>query len=134
MRVEVVFDGDGRYAIEHKGGTIAPGPGPLPAPPVLFLGSLGACAGIFAVDYLRARGLPFSGLKVTAEAGHAEGPRRLAGIHVRVILPAAVDERHMAPLRRAVDLCTLKNTLTHPPAIITEVTPLAGAGTTAEPA
>ena len=134
MRVEVVFDSDGHYAIEYKGGTIAPGPGPLPAPPVLFLGSLGACAGIFAVDYLRARGLPFSGLKVTAEAGHAEEPRRLADIHVRVILPTAVEERHMPPLRRAVDLCTLKNTLTNPPAITTELTPAVGSGTTAEPA
>ena len=134
MRVDVVFDSDGHYAIEYKGGTIAPGPGPLPAPPVLFLGSLGACAGIFAVDYLRTRGLPFTGLKVTAEADHAEGPRRLADIQVGVSLPAAVEERHLAALRRAVDLCTLKNTLTHPPAITTEVTPPAGAGTTAEPA
>jgi hypothetical protein len=34
----------------------------------------------------------------------------------------------MAPLRRAVDLCTLKNTLTHPPAILTDVTAVAVAG------
>jgi ribosomal protein S12 methylthiotransferase accessory factor len=128
MRVEVVFDSEGRYAIEYKGGTIVPGPGPLPAPPVLFLGSLAACAGIFAVDYLRTRGLLYTGLRVTAEAGHAEGPRRLADIHVRVWLPAAVEERHMAPLRRAVELCTLKNTLAQPPTVVTEVTPPVPAG------
>ena len=121
MRVEVFFEEDGGYVIRSDGRAIAPGPGPLPAPPVLFLGSIAACAGLFAFDYLRARRLPHEGLRVTAEAGHAEGPRRLSDLAIRVILPAPIDERHMAPLRRAVDLCTLKNSLTHPPVVLAEV-------------
>jgi putative redox protein len=121
MHVEVIFDGEGSYAVRYEGRTIAPGPGPLPAPPVLFLGSVAACAGVFAVSYLKARNLAFDGLRVTGEAGHAEEPRRLSDLRIVVILPAPIDERHMAPLQRAVDLCTLKNSLMHPPSVIAEV-------------
>jgi len=121
MHVEVRFDAEGNYAITHEGRVIAPGPGPLPAPPVLFLGSLAACAGLFAVNYMKARGLPCDGLNVVGEAGHADDPRRLVDVRLHVLLPHPIEERHIAPLRRSVDLCTLKNSLTHPPAIVAQV-------------
>ncbi|MBI3447929.1 MAG: OsmC family protein [Acidobacteria bacterium] len=119
MRVEVVFDQEARYTIVSEGRIVAPSRDPLPSPPVLFAGSLGACAGVFAVSYLKSRGLPFSGLSVVIEAGHAEEPRRLGEIRIEVRLPAAVEERHLAPIERAVNLCTLKNTLECPPAVRT---------------
>ncbi len=121
MRVEVTFDGEGRYRITYGGQAVAPGPGPLPAPPILFIGSLAACAGVFAVNYLRTRQLDYAGLLVTGDADHAEDPRRLADIRIRVVLPHAIEDRHMTPLQRSVDLCTLKNSLTHPPTVIAEV-------------
>lgn len=128
MRVEVTFDADGMYTIAYKGGTVAPGPGPLPSPPVLFLGSLAACAGVFAVDYLKTRNLHFAGLKVVADAGHAEAPRRLVDFNVRVFLPSPVEDRHMGPLRRSVELCTLKNTILSAAEVLTEVTSPVPAG------
>src|SRR5262245_9433924 len=118
MRVEVHFEADGSYAIMDEERTIAPGPAPLPEPPILFLGSLAACAGIFAVEFLRTRHFEFAGLKVIAMATHAENPRHLDNIVVRVVIPHPVDDRYIAPLRRAVDLCTLKNTLTKPPRVL----------------
>lgn len=121
MRVDVLFDADAQYSIVYDGQTIAPGAGPLPSPPVLFAGSLAACAGIFAVNYLKARELPFEGLRVTCEAGYADSPRRLGEIRIKVQLPAAVEDRHLAPLERAVNLCTLKNTIECPPALLAEV-------------
>ena len=121
MHVEVKFNAEGHYSISHEGRVIAPGPGPLPAPPVLFLGSLAACAGLFAVNYLKTRGLPFEGLEVVGEAGHADDPRRLVDIRLHVLLPHGIEDRHMEPLRRSVDLCTLKNSLTHPPTVVAKV-------------
>ena len=117
VKIEVAFDGQGDYTLIHEGRRILPGDGPLPAPPVLFLGSLAACAGAFAVHYLKARGLPFAGLVVEGEAPHLEEPRRLGDVTLRVVLPGAVEERHLLPLQRSVDLCTLKNTLARPPAV-----------------
>jgi ribosomal protein S12 methylthiotransferase accessory factor len=128
VRIEVTFDGQGDYTLVHEGRPILPGAGPLPAPPVLFLGSLAACAGAFAVNYLKARGLPFAGLAVEAEAPHLEGPRRLGDVTLRVVLPGAVEERHLAPLQRSVDLCTLRNTLARAPAVsATIISPVAAA-------
>jgi ribosomal protein S12 methylthiotransferase accessory factor len=128
VRVEARFDARGDYALAAGGRTIVPGPGPPPAPPVLFLGSLAACAGAFAAGYLKARGLPFAGLTVEAEAPHLDGPRRLGPVALRVVLPAPVEERHLPPLKRAVDLCTLKNTLAAPAAVTAAiVSPVAAA-------
>lgn len=126
MLVEVTFDAEGHYAIVYGGQTIAPGPGPLPPPHALFLGSLAACSGLMAVEYLRTQRLPFEGLKVKTEADHAEGPCRLENVRMRVILPFPVDEKHLIPLQRSVDLCTLTNTLTKPPVVIAEVHPRDG--------
>jgi ribosomal protein S12 methylthiotransferase accessory factor len=122
MQVEVSFDGEGRYSITHEGQVVAPGTAPLPPPPVFFLGSVAACAGVFAVAYLKARHLPFAGLSVIAEAGYAESPRRLADLKVELLLPADVGEQHTVLVKRAVDFCTLKNTLTHAPSINVEIT------------
>jgi ribosomal protein S12 methylthiotransferase accessory factor len=127
MRVDVIFDEDGTYSIEYCGKPFAPGPGPLPAPPVVFIGSLAACSGLFAVEYLRARKLPFAGLRVIGEGEHAEDPRRIVDVRMRVILPHPLPERHLRPLQRSVDLCTLKNTLEKPPAVIAEVCTQGGA-------
>jgi len=121
MRVDVTFDEREAYEISYEGRTIAPGPGPLPSPPVFFLGSVAACAGVYAVAYLKSRSLPFSGIRIIGEAVRVENPRRLADLRLRVILPVPVEERHMGPLQRAVDLCLLKNSLTHPPSVIAEV-------------
>jgi ribosomal protein S12 methylthiotransferase accessory factor len=132
MIVEVTFDAEGHYAIVYGGQTIAPGPGPLPPPPALFLGSLAACSGLIAVEYLHTQGLPFEGLKVKTEADHAEDPRRLANVRMRIILPFPVEEKHLAPLQRSVDLCTLTNTLAKPPAIIAEVHPRDGSSPPSE--
>lgn len=121
MRVDVIFDEREAYEISYQGRTIAPGPGPLPSPPVFFLGSVAACAGVYAVKYLKSRSLPFAGIRVIGEANHVEDPRRLADLRLRVILPVPIEERHMGLLHRSVDLCLLKNSLTHPPSVIAEV-------------
>jgi hypothetical protein len=66
---------------------------------------------VFAVNYLKTRNLPFSGLKVQARASHAENPGRLGSIELEVRIPESLDARHMKALARSVDLCTLKQTL-----------------------
>jgi ribosomal protein S12 methylthiotransferase accessory factor len=121
MQVEIAFDEEGRYRIAPEGAAVAPADA-VPDPVVLFLGSIGACAGAYAVRYLQARDLPFAGLRVLAESSYADGPRHLGDIRVRVVLPAPLEERHLAPPRRSIDLCTLKNSPTHPPAVPTELT------------
>jgi putative redox protein len=85
-------------------------------PPELFLAALGTCAGYYAAEYLRTRGLPTGGLEVRVMAEKAAQPARLDKFRIEVTAPD-LDPRHEAGLLRAVKACLIHNTLTHPPAV-----------------
>lgn len=127
MQVMVEFDAEGRYILSRDGLAFAPGAGPLPAPPVLFLGAFGACAGAFAVSYLKTRGLDFAGLRVQVSAEFAENPHRIGHLDVRVTPPAPLADRHLKALAHAVDLCTLKQSFGVTPEITCAIAPPGGA-------
>jgi uncharacterized OsmC-like protein len=85
-------------------------------PPEFMLASLGTCAGYYAAEYLRTRGLPTEGLEVRVTAEKATAPARLAAFRVEVTVPD-LDSRHEAGILRAVKACLIHNTLLHAPAI-----------------
>ena len=97
-------------------------------PPELLLASLGACAGYYAAEYLRARSLPGDGLGIHVEAEKASHPARLSMFRIRVDAPN-VDQKHREGLLRAVKHCLIHNTLLQAPGI--EVVVNTGAGTLA---
>lgn len=86
------------------------------APPELLLASLGSCAGHYAMEYLRARSLPPTGLEVRVSAEKGSHPTRLASIHVEVSLPG-VQDKHQQGLLGAVKACLIHNTLTTSPTV-----------------
>jgi uncharacterized OsmC-like protein len=86
------------------------GSGAGPTPPELLLASLGACAGHYAAEYLRARSLPLSGLQIQVHAEKGGRPVRLASFRVQVSLPD-LEERHRLGLLRSVKSCLIHNTL-----------------------
>ena len=85
-------------------------------PPELLLASLGACAGHYAAEYLRARSLPADGLKIHVAAEKALKPARLSIFRIHVEAPS-VAEKHQEGLLRAVKHCLIHNTLLHPPSV-----------------
>ena len=90
-------------------------------PPELLLASLGACAGYYAVQYLKARRLPMRGLRIRTTADKAEGPPRVDNMHIEVEYPETLDERHRAGVLAAVHKCMIHNTLLNPPRISVDV-------------
>jgi len=86
-------------------------------PPELMLASLGACAGYYAVDYLKRSRLPEEGVSVRTTAEKVLGPPRLDSIHVELECPGAIEERHQKGLVEAVRKCLIHNTLLHAPKI-----------------
>ncbi|HZT28419.1 MAG TPA: OsmC family protein [Bryobacteraceae bacterium] len=90
------------------------------SPPEFLLASLGTCAGYYAAQYLRTRGLPAEGLEVRVTAEKALQPARLASFRIEVLAPG-LEERHETGLLRAVKACLVHNTLLHQPAIETAV-------------
>ena len=89
-------------------------------PPELFLGSLGACAAYYAVEYLKARGLPNEDVEIQVSATKGSRPARIVSLRLDVIAPG-LNQRHRDGILRAVDVCLIKNTLTVPPQIETRV-------------
>jgi uncharacterized OsmC-like protein len=89
-------------------------------PPELLLASLGTCAGFYAVQYLRTRGLSAEGLSVRVEADKAAQPARLGAFRIEVTAPG-LDERHTTGVLRAIRSCLIHNTLLNAPLIETMV-------------
>ena len=81
-------------------------------PPEFLLVSLGTCAGYYATQYLRVRGLDTGNLTVRVSAGKAARPTRLDMFVVEVEAPD-VDAKHYEGLMRAVRACLIHNTLSH---------------------
>jgi uncharacterized OsmC-like protein len=96
------------------------------SPPEFLLVSLGTCAGIYALHYLKTRSLPTDGLAVRVVAEKATQPARLGAFRIEVSVPA-LEPRHHEGVLRAVKLCLVHNTLLHPPAIETVLKTEAGA-------
>ena len=86
-------------------------------PPELMLGALGACAGYYAVDYLKRAAIPADGLRVRTTAEKVPGPARLDDIRIELECPGVVEERHRKGLLAAVRKCLIHNTLLHTPKV-----------------
>jgi putative redox protein len=86
-------------------------------PPELMLASLGACAGYYAVDYLKRSRVLAEGFRVRTTAEKVQGPPRLDDIHIELECPGELDDRNQKGLLEAVRKCLIHNTLLHSPKI-----------------
>lgn len=85
-------------------------------PPEFLLASLATCAGYYAAEYLKTRGLASHGLSVRVEAEKASNPARLASFHIEVTV-SALAEIHREGVLKAVKKCLIHNTLLNSPDI-----------------
>jgi putative redox protein len=127
MEVTVRHLGDVQFEIEARGHRVLCDQPPENkgldtgmTPPEFLLAALGSCAGYYAAEYLRTRGLATSGLQVRVIAEKALQPARVASFRIEVHAPG-LDERHQAGISRAVKACLVHNTLLHAPSIETVV-------------
>ncbi len=90
-------------------------------PPEFMLASLAACAGYYAVQYLKFRSLPTDGLTVRVEAEKAQQPARIGSFRILLDAPAITDPRHVEGLYRAAEKCLIHKTLLHAPSVAIEV-------------
>ena len=90
-------------------------------PVEMFVGSLGACIGYFAVHFCRRHKIPTAGLKVVMEWGYAEQPHRVGTMTAHVELPAKLVPVIRDRLHKVLEGCTIHESLTHPPKITIEL-------------
>lgn len=86
-------------------------------PVEMFVASLGACIGYFAVRFCQRHNLPTAGLAVTMRWAYAEQPHRVGSLTVEVSLPVYFPSEMTARLQKVVEGCTIHHSLTHPPRI-----------------
>jgi putative redox protein len=122
MEMRVCFPGNLRVNAEYKGFTIETdqpvsggGDGTAPAPFDLFIASIGTCAGIFMLSFMKQRGIDPEGSAVTLTT--ERDPSGMIGrVDIDLHLPAGFPEKYEAAIVRAVDQCSVKRHIHQPPA------------------
>jgi putative redox protein len=113
--LRVVFAGNYKVDVEYKGFTVKTdqpvrdgGEGTASSPFDLFLISIAACAGYYALAFCKERQLPTEGLAVTMTTERGEVSKMIDKIHIEVVPPAGFPEKYRFALVKAVDHCTVK--------------------------
>lgn len=86
-----------------------------PSPFSLFLVSIGACAGFFALTFLQKRNLPTEGLEVRAIPHNGEDGV-LANVEIEVKVPSSFPEKYREALVRTIEQCSVKRAIAAQPA------------------
>ena len=92
-----------------------------PAPIQLLGTALGTCVALYVQQFLHARGLPYDGMRVEVEQHGATNPSRIGAFAVRVVLPAALDDRYADVLERVARSCPAHGTLTHAAQVVVTI-------------
>ncbi len=121
--IRVSFPGGFRVDAEYKGFVIRTdqpvhegGEGSAPAPFDLFLASLATCAGYYALAFCKEREIPVERAGVTMRMEKNPETKMIGKISIELDLPADFPEKYRKAIVRAVDRCTVKLHILHPPA------------------
>jgi putative redox protein len=118
----ITFPGGKRVRADYAGFEFATdqptaqgGDGSAPSPYLMFLASLGTCAGYYALAFCAQRGIPTDGIRLVQRmARDADG--HLTGVSIEIEVPPSFPVKYIDPLARAASACAVKKTIEHPPA------------------
>jgi putative redox protein len=92
-----------------------------PTPTELFVASLAACAAFYARRFLSRHGLADGGLVVRSEFGWAPDHSRVTSVALVVEVPGGVPDHLEPALLRAVERCTVHESIRNAPAVTCEI-------------
>ncbi len=81
----------------------------------LFLASIAACMGFYALRFCQQRDLSTDGLRLTLDPVRDEQQKRVSLIRISLQLPPDFPEKYRAAIERAVDHCAVKKHILEPP-------------------
>jgi putative redox protein len=120
--LEVSFPGGKRVDVKAGDFNIATdqavkngGDASAPEPFTLFLASIAACGGIYALNFCQSRDIPTDGLGLSMdwERDPQDPLKTLARLRLR--LPAGFPQQYRDSIVRAIDLCAVKKHILQPP-------------------
>lgn len=122
MEMQITFPGGKRVDATLMGKTIHTdqakengGDGSAPEPYATFLASLGTCAGIYVLEFCRARNLPTEGISLVQHHDFHPVTHKLQNVRIEIRLPEGFPEKYRKAVQRAADLCAVKRTILDPP-------------------
>jgi len=126
--MDVRFPGGLRVDVEYHGFTIrtdqpvkAGGDGTAPSPFDLFLASIGACAGFYALNFCKARNIRTDGLCIRLDIVYDAEGKMVSRVDINVSLPGDFPPQYRDALLRAVESCTVKKHIQKPPEFAVKV-------------
>lgn len=122
MDLIISFPGGARVDA-HVGGHVIETDQPLrdggqdsaPTPFVLFLASIGTCAGIYVLNFCKQREIPTEGIRVVQRLHRNAETRMFEQIDLDIEVPPEFPAKYYDALVRAANQCTVKKHLEHPP-------------------
>ncbi len=122
MSMEITFPGGAAVNATYRGFTIstdqpeeAGGKNEAPSPFEVFLASLGACAGYFALRFCQQRGLSTEGFSLSMDWERDPQTHRMTRVKLTFHLPEGFPEKYKGAILRAAEQCSVKRTIQNPP-------------------
>ena len=120
--MEIHFPGGRKVNSNYKGFTIKTdqskedgGDGTAPTPSDLFFASLGACMGLYALDFCKKRKIDPGKLKLSVELLSHEKTHIVEKMSFIIDLEPEFPQKYTSALIRAMKLCYLKQHFEQPP-------------------
>jgi len=127
-RLEVSFPGGKRVDVRIRDFEIATdqpvkagGEASAPQPFDLFLASMAACAGFYALNFCQSRTLSTAGLGLSLLWERDEKQPLRADARLRLTLPPGFPPKYRDGIVRAMQLCAVKKHIQNPPEFTVEV-------------
>jgi putative redox protein len=122
MEIEITFPGGVRVDANfgpHSIHTDQPpkwgGEDSAPTPFNTFIASIGACAGLYVLNFLRKRELPTEGVRLIQRAQWDSTTGLVDQIDLEIELRDDFPEKYRPAIIRAAELCTVKKQIEKPP-------------------
>ena len=118
MEMIIDFPGGSQVDAHFEGFTVRTDQPPVasaPTPFDVFLSSIGTCAGIYALNFCRQRGLQTEGLKIVQKVSRDPTSHMVDRIALDIQLPAGFPEKYREAIINSAQLCAVKKHLERPP-------------------
>ncbi len=107
----------GEFVIKTDQDVKGGGDASAPEPYMLFLSSIGTCAGIYVVGFCGARNIPYENIEITQkhewqQVGQAH---KLSKVSIEIKVPPEFPEKYHKALARAASSCAVKKAILDPP-------------------
>ncbi len=86
-----------------------------PSPFLVFLASLGTCAGYYVLSFCKQHSLPVEGIRLVQKMQSDRATGMLEKVEIEIQVPPTFPEKYYDALIRSADQCKVKKTIEHPP-------------------